>query len=188
MSLLGARPLPFLFPFLVHPPLSPRMRYPGSPPVKALGAEGLPGICLSLAGDLSKALVSLSVKGGSLLAGGRGGSSLRIEVGHLRPPTPLQVLPQMEAQVMMLGHKGGVPSIPAPRPVSCRWPGLTGEAARCPEPLPRDLRLCPRAAPPLPLTLPLPQTLTVVPTSLSSSPHSAVTAPSSVFPFGEWSS
>ena len=51
---------------------------------------------------------------------------MRIEVGHLRPLTPPQILPQMEVQVMTRGHMGGVPSIPHPhRQLSCGSPSLS---------------------------------------------------------------
>lgn len=108
----GLRPCQFpsfLFPFLVHLPSCPPNFCETLRSSASLGTEGLPGSTshwlVILAGHRLLAVVSVTITGWW-----ESGSSLRI----LRPPTPSQILPHMEVQVMMLGHVAGVSSAPHP--------------------------------------------------------------------------
>lgn len=67
------------------------------------------------------------------------GSSLRIVVGSLSPTSPY-TCPRA-------GHQRRM-GVPGSFPLSCPWPSLGEKATHSLDPLPRDLWLCPRAAPP----------------------------------------
>lgn len=77
---------------------------------------------------------------------------MKIRVGFLRPPTPPQIPGQMEVQVMMPGHMGGVPSIPHLHP---QLPVARIDREGCPLSRPSPQRLS-ALVPELPLLCPCP--------------------------------